>query len=168
MNMFLSKSLFRRRERGFSLLETIFACAIMLIGISGVMALFTVAAVKNQSQGDQATRTTEYAQDKMEQLMGLSFGDSTSDTTQYPTATSGGTGLTVGGSVGGTSANKYSDLVDSNGQITTSGVAAYTRQWQVQVDGTGKIKTITVYVVSRRFPPDVAPSTTLISQRTDY
>ena len=43
------------------MLETMIAAAVMLVGICGVMSLFTVATFKNQSQGSQAARCTEYA-----------------------------------------------------------------------------------------------------------
>ena len=44
-------------------------------GSMGVVAMMTT-----ENQGHLAARTTEYAQDKMEQLLVLSWGDSTSDT----------------------------------------------------------------------------------------
>jgi prepilin-type N-terminal cleavage/methylation domain-containing protein len=74
----------QKRQRGFSLLETVVAAAVMLIGIGGAMSLFMVVAMKNASQGSQATRCTEYAQDKMEQLMTTPFASlaSSSDTPQ--------------------------------------------------------------------------------------
>ncbi len=64
-----------KNERGFSILEAMIASMIMIIGVGGLMALFAVAAAKNAGQGNQATRCTEYAQDKVEQLMALQFGD---------------------------------------------------------------------------------------------
>ncbi len=76
----------RKRERGMSLLETLVAASVMLIGITGVMALFMVVAATNQGQGTQATRCTEYAQDKMEQLMALNFEDAASNTAVIPVA----------------------------------------------------------------------------------
>jgi len=64
-----------KNERGFSILEAMIASMIMIIGVGGLMALFTVVAAKNAGQGNQATRCTEYAQDKAEQLMALQFAD---------------------------------------------------------------------------------------------
>src|SRR5262249_20926422 len=84
------------KQRGLSLIETMVAVLILLIGIVSVMSLFAVAMKQNTNQGDFATRTTEYCQDKMEQLLALSFSDSATDTTVYPPATSGGTGLGSG------------------------------------------------------------------------
>src|SRR5690242_1790591 len=81
------------RERGSTMLETVVALVILTIGVMGVMGLLTVAVTQNWNQGDRSTRTTEYAQDKMEQLLALNFTDGSSDTTVYPTASTGGTGL---------------------------------------------------------------------------
>ena len=84
----------RKRERGMSLLETLVAASVMLIGITGVMALFMVVAATNMGQGTQATRCTEYAQDKMEQLMALNWENTCSNTTVIPVVGTGGMGLT--------------------------------------------------------------------------
>src|SRR5262249_48010978 len=65
--------------------------------------------------GHLSARTTEYAQDKMEQLLALAYGDSTTDTTVFPAANTGGTGLALGGSVD--PANPvagYADYLDVN------------------------------------------------------
>lgn len=83
----------RKGERGFSLLETMIATGVLLIGVTGLMALFAVAVIKNTNQGTEATRTTEYAQDKMEELMALQYQDETSDTRAIQTISSGGSGL---------------------------------------------------------------------------
>src|SRR5260370_1640148 len=82
-----------RKQAGGSIVETMIASVILLIGIVPVTALFTVAAGKNASQGDFATRTVEYSQDKTEQLLALSFNDGSTDTTVYPVAAVGGQGL---------------------------------------------------------------------------
>ena len=50
-----------------------------------------VAMMTTENQGHLAARTTEYAQDKMEQLLVLSWGDSTSDTRVFPASDTGGT-----------------------------------------------------------------------------
>src|SRR5579862_200584 len=86
-------------QRGLSLIETMVAAVVLLVGFVATMSLFTVAVVQNSTQGDEGTRVTEYAQDKMEQLMALSFSDGATNTTVYPPASSGGTGL--GGTMAG-------------------------------------------------------------------
>jgi Tfp pilus assembly protein PilV len=161
----------RKHERGISLLETLFAAAVMLVGIAGVMALFTVAAMKNVSQGSQTTRCTDYAQDKMEQLMALSFSDTTSNTTQVPTAPTGGPGLAVGSSptVG------YFDYV-TEGTGTGAAIyptvqtsSAYKRQWTIALTTDPNIKTITVTVTAlQKLDTGAIPTTTLVSQKTFF
>jgi Tfp pilus assembly protein PilV len=180
----------RKHERGMSLLETIVAATVMLIGIGGVMALFSVAGLKNASQGTQATRTTEYAQDKMEQLMALQFSDSSSDTTVVPTSsvstcvattcTGLGGALAAGASVGSTYPNAvtvgYVDYV-TEGTGTGSAIystkqsnSAYMRQWSIAANSTdANIKTITVTVVSlRSVDQGPTPATTLVSRKTNF
>ena len=120
-------------ERGLTLVETMIAAAILLIVVVGVLNLFTMTIITNHQQGNIATRTTEYAQDKMEQLMALKFNDRTSDTTVFPVTSTGGTGLVSGGSIPpATPPAGYSDYLDQNGNLlagATSG--SYIRQWQI-------------------------------------
>jgi|GEM_PF-397426 Tfp pilus assembly protein PilV len=157
MNQLHSKSK-KTRQGGFSLLETLIACIVLIVGVSGVMALFTVAAMRNANQGDDATRTTEYAQDKMEQLMTLSFADTISDTTASPTCTpavspavalppgctptsSGVTttglglnalGTTYGSVYPAAAVTGYVDYIGSSGTYSISSAGAqYIRQWKI-------------------------------------
>ena len=85
-------------EEGTTLIETTIACGILLVTLAGLMSMGTLATMHTENQGHLAPRTTEYAQDKMEQLLALAYGDSASDTVVFPAASSGGTGLAVGGS----------------------------------------------------------------------
>ena len=63
----------RSRERGFSLLETLVATSILTVTLAGLAQLLTVSMRANA-----AARTTTYAallaQQKMEQLRGLTWG----------------------------------------------------------------------------------------------
>ncbi len=52
----------------------------------------------SENRGHLAARTAEYAQDKMEQLLVLSFADDTTDTRVFPANPAGGTGIEPGGS----------------------------------------------------------------------
>jgi Tfp pilus assembly protein PilV len=150
----------RNDERGTTLIETMIACLILLIVVVGLLNLFTVAMTTNKQQGDLATRTTEYAQDKMEQLMALNFVDSITNTTVYPIAPTGGTGLTPGGSVpqytpfvAVAPVANYADYLDDTGsQLTAAQLAAganfsYVRQWQIDLSSP-TLKKITVAVTS--------------------
>src|SRR5437764_6334876 len=96
MRTFRSKST-RNPEHGLSLIETMFALSILLIVALGILPLGIIATTTTENQGHLMARTTEYAQDKLEQLLALSYGDLTSDTRVFP-AGAGGTGLALGGS----------------------------------------------------------------------
>jgi Tfp pilus assembly protein PilW len=86
------------REDGTTLIETTVASGILVIMLVGLLSMGSIAAVNTENQGHLSARTTEYAQDKMEQLLALAYSDTTSSTVVFPAASSGGTGLAVGGS----------------------------------------------------------------------
>jgi hypothetical protein len=183
-----------RSERGVTLLETVIAAALLLIVAAGLLPIFAVGIQTTNQQGDIATRTTEYAQDKMEQLLNLSsininsdgFNDGTTDTTVFPANPSGCTGAvgnicglggtmlasaTVGSIPPAAAVSKYVDYLDINGNLLGSSTGAYyTRQWSVSSDSTATMKTITV-VVSLTSPQaagikGAAPSTMLVSVKS--
>jgi len=140
-------------QKGMSLMETVVATAILLVVATGMLATAMIATTTTDNQGHLAARTTEYAQDKMEQLLGLAWGDVTSDTTQMPTANSGGTGLAIGGSNNYNSPGAlYVDYLDNSGNLlASSGTTApnqwfYKRVWAVSQYSTN-IKQITVVAV---------------------
>lgn len=180
-----------RLERGSSLIETLVAAAILVIVVAGVLPVFMLSTQTTYAQGDVATRVTEYAQDKMEQLVSLNkdniisdgFNDATTDTTVFPAAVNaldgttsctgtspnicglgGGSSATTGCGTGagsfapGTSVGSippaapvtyFVDYLDTNGNLLTSSTGAYyTRQWQVSLDSTSCLKTITVVASS--------------------
>ena len=169
-----------RLERGVTLIETLMAAAILIIVVAGLVPLFTTALTQTEQQGDVATRTTEYAQDKLEQLMKLNFNDGTTDTTVFPTNPAGctGTGANICGLGGTMVANAtagavqpaaalagYVDYLDTNGNLLTGVTgAAYTRQWRLLTDGTATLKTITVSVTSTPIAGSrsAPPSTTVV------
>src|SRR5438874_7738553 len=88
----------RSSDSGMSLLEMVIALGLLLTVSVGVMSLTAIAVQTTENQGHLQARAAEYAQDKLEQLISLAYGDTTTDTTQFPAATTGGSGLTVGGS----------------------------------------------------------------------
>jgi type II secretory pathway pseudopilin PulG len=135
---------------GFSLVETVIALSVLLVVALGLLPLGVIATATTENQGHLMARTTEYAQDKMEQLLALSYGDSTTDTRTFPSSNTGGTGLLIGGSA--TPSNPvalYVDYLDINGNLlTSSGTTApsgwyYKRVWQIASAGTN-LKRITV------------------------
>jgi prepilin-type N-terminal cleavage/methylation domain-containing protein len=161
-----------RKERGFSLIETLVALVVLTVGLLGVLGLFGLATATNSSQGDYGTRTTEYALDKIEQLMGLQFADTISNTTVTPTQATGGTGLSVGGSANPSApVAGYEDYIDSTGtqqSIAPTGFY-YTREWQITSNGDGTL-TILVYVrcVGGNLGHGAVPSTILGSIKGNF
>ena len=148
----LQKSFGDPSQRGMSLLETMVAIGVLLIGTIGVMSIAMIATSTTEKQGHLAARTTEYAQDKMEQLISLAYGDSTTDTTVFPANNSGGTGLSIGGNSDPTApAAGYVDYLDKSGNplaVPAGGAPAnwyYIRVWAISAPaGTANLKQISV------------------------
>lgn len=146
-----------RMARGFSLLETLFALVILLIVALGIIPLGFIATTTTENQGHLMARVMEYAQDKMEQLLSLSYADTTSDTRVFPASDTGGSGLKVGGSSNVSApVTPYVDFLDVNGNVlTTTGTAEpanwfYKRVWAIEAVGTaGTLKRVTVTAATR-------------------
>jgi hypothetical protein len=169
-----------RREDigGFGLIEIMIAMTILLVGLAAMLNLFTLAAGLNAKQGDVAKRVTEYAQDKMEQLLALDFSDGSTNTTVYPPATSGGTGLggamavnttaPAGGINPGAPAAGYVDYLGASGNLLgDSSGAFYVRLWSISTGATATLKTITVTVTAiRSVGPGNAASTTVVAYKS--
>src|SRR3954465_12769478 len=87
-----------RSERGTTLVETVIATALLLVVMVGLLSMAALATVYTENHGHLEARTTEYAQDKMEQLLALVYTDQVGNTVVFPAAPTGGTGLSIGGS----------------------------------------------------------------------
>jgi len=168
----------RKAQAGVSLLETMIALGLLLIVAVGLMGLATYAMTTTENQGHLAARTAEYAQDKMEQLLALAFcnggtppnAGAGTDTTVFPAAPAGGTGLAgcnpgtpptpaVGGSLSITAPAKgYVDYLDASGNLVGGGANwKYIRVWQITVPpGTNFMKQISVKVQVRPGPAGTA------------
>lgn len=127
-----------KAQAGMSLLEVTIALAILLIVSVNILTMSLLAMKTTESQGHLSARTAEYAQDKMEQLLSLAFGDQNSDTTAVSNGTivvgSGtGKGLQVGGSADPTApVAGYVDYLDADGNPSTAaGNWYYIRVWQI-------------------------------------
>ena len=160
-------------DAGTSLVETLIALSILATAIAGLLGMVTTTAKLTEDQGHLAARATEYAQDKMEQLVALTYGDASSNTAVFPATTAGGTGLAIGGSsdpaapVGG-----YVDWLDVSGNLLgVNGTAApagwfYKRVWRVSSGGTN-LKQITVTtIVAFSMSRTQLPQATVTSLKT--
>lgn len=154
--MIIASRLHRHQSQaGLSLIETIFAVSLLMIASLGLLPLGAIATTTTENQGHLMARATEYSQDKLEQLLALSYGDSTSDTRVFPATNTGGTGLVVGGSsIPAAPAAFYVDYLDIDGTLLPSaGTTApngwyYKRVWQVSLPpGSTNLKQITVTAI---------------------
>jgi prepilin-type N-terminal cleavage/methylation domain-containing protein len=139
-----------RQDAGLSLLEVVIAMSILLVLALGLLPLGVIAVTTSENEGHLVARTTEYAQDKMEQLLSLAYNDTSTDTRVFPSAATGGTGLAVGGSSNPTTrVAGYVDYLDVTGNLlASSGTTApvgwfYMRCWQVS-SPSANLKQITV------------------------
>jgi hypothetical protein len=153
-------------QRGSSLIEVLVASALLVTLMVGLMSMAGLAVSTTENQGHLAARTTEYAQDKMEQLLALPYGDTTSDTRIFPAANTGGSGLAIGGSYDvDNPVPLYVDYLDQQGNLCgTTGAACaaatgavapagwfYKRVWKIQAPaGTTNLKQITVASATAR------------------
>jgi len=62
-----------RNEQGTSLVETMIAVLVALVGVFSLGGLLFQATVTNKNQGTELTRATIYAQDKMEKLLSMNM-----------------------------------------------------------------------------------------------
>lgn len=166
-----------KKESGVTLIETMTVVLLLMIMAAGMTAVFGFCTGTNKSQGDIATRTTELAQDKMEELMALNFGDANTDTTVFPAGV-GGTGLggamapstTLGSTTQGAPVAGFVDYLDAKGNLLAGAAGAfYTRQWSITTNATGKLKTILVVTFASNTGggPGVAASSPLVCLKSN-
>jgi hypothetical protein len=136
-------------ERGTTLLETVIATSLLLVVMIGLLSMAALATVYTENHGHLEARTTEYAQDKMEQLLALVYTDSITNTIVFPAVPFGGTGLSIGGSSDtAAQVNGYVDWLQQDGSLLGGGVTPptewfYERVWEVSQLTSG-VKRITV------------------------
>jgi hypothetical protein len=144
-------------QSGVTMVETMLAAVMLIVVVVGMVPVFISGFVTTEQQGNIATRATEYAQDKMESLLNLSFSDGATNTAVYPPAAAGGTGLggvmaassQVGAIPPTAAVAGYVDYIDSNGNLLATATGAfYRRQWSISADATATLKTITVVVTA--------------------
>ena len=141
-------------QTGSTLIETAIASAILVVVMTGLLGMAAVATSITENQGHLSARTTEYAVDKMEQLLELTYGDAQSNTTVFPSINTGGTGLAVGGSSNPAApVVGYTDYLDQSGNVLCTVAAPctatppaswyYKRVWAVTVPS-ANLKQVTV------------------------
>ena len=160
----MAKSNFNN-DRGFSLVETLVATTIMTVGLASLAQLFLISTKANQS-ARLTTNASVLAQQKMEQLRGLTWGfdtiglplsDTTSDLTVVPEQPQGGSGLTP--SPDGALQNNvdgYCDFLDGNGRSLGGGTAVppntvYVRRWSIEPLPTNPNNTLILQVMVSRW-----------------
>src|SRR5246127_1585493 len=139
----MNKQRFRKActsQSGLSLVEALIALTVLLIAAVGVLSLGALAMTTTENQGHLGARTAEYAQDKMEQLLSLSFIDTKTDTSVasfVADSSAGSPGLTAGGSITyGSPITGYVDYLDASGNPLGGGTNApagwyYIRMWKI-------------------------------------
>jgi prepilin-type N-terminal cleavage/methylation domain-containing protein len=155
-------------ESGMTLVESMIAMVILLVGLLGLAQVLTLGVIASKAYGRDAGLATAAARDKMEELVGLSFDDTSTNLTTSPPFSSNGVGLTAGGSIyPADPVAGYSDQLDSSGSRTsTASAAEYVRQWRI-VNDSATLKTISVSVRSAKsFRYGTAPSTTLVTHKS--
>ncbi len=152
---------------GMTLVETMIAMLILAVGLLAMTQALVFSVAISKTHGRDATKATASANDKMQELTGLQFTDTTTNVTVAAPFPANGVGLTAGGSIPPAgSVTGYVDYLDFAGTRTTQAAAAYTRQWQI-IDDAANIKRIVVAVTSNRsFQNGVAPSTILVTCKT--
>lgn len=147
--------------RGFSLLEAIVSTTILIVGVGALAQLFLVSTQANRSSR-VTTLASILAQEKMEQLRGLTWGfdnlglavtDTTTDTTVVPESPFDGKGLSPSpfGSLGRNTAG-YCDFLDGAGRplgggVTPPGGTVFVRRWSVEPLPTHPDTTIVLQVL---------------------
>ncbi len=162
-----------RSDAGSMLVEVVVSVFIIATLASGLLSMAAVSLIQSENRGHLAARTAEYAQDKMEQLLILTFGDAASDTRTFPAGANGGTGLAEGGSSNpdGPVAG-YADYLDANGNLMVSAGATppagwfYQRVWEV-IELSPTLKEIRVTAtVARSIGRQERPRATLVSLKS--
>jgi Tfp pilus assembly protein PilV len=160
-------------EAGTTLIETIVALTVLVLAIVGLMSMVTVTAKLTEDQGHLAARATEYAQDKMEQLLALKYEDATSNTAVFPATAAGGTGLAIGGSSNPAApAAGYVDWLSANGDLlAVNGVGApagwfYQRVWQVSSPSVNLKQVTVTTIVAFSLSRTELPQATVTSLKT--
>jgi len=160
------------RDGGFSIVEVLVAAAILTTGLIAVAQLFVMSTNANAA-ARRVTTTAVLAQQKIEQLRGLTWGfddfglpisDFSSNIAVSPPTSIGGVGLqpSPGDSLT-TSTPGYVDYLDAFGTwVGTGGApprnAIYVRRWSIEPLPTNPNNTLVFQVLVGRIVPDGPPT----------
>jgi type II secretory pathway pseudopilin PulG len=162
--MALAKYNFNKSDSGFSLVETLVATTLLATALVALAQLFAISQQTNAT-AKNGTYTAILAQQKLEQLRGLTWGfdplglpmsDTTTDTSVSPEAQTGGTGLAPSPSnTLQASTNGYVDYLDVSGNALGGGTVApqntvYIRRWMVEPLPTNPNNTLVIQVLVTR------------------
>ena len=162
----------RKSQTGMSLVETMVALGLLLVVAAGVLSLGGIALATTENQGHLASRTAEYAQDKMEQLLVLQYINTCTDTTVFPSVVNcgTGTGLQVGGSLNPNApVAGYADYLDTFGNVVGAGANwQYIRVWQITQNALN-LKTVSVLSRVRAGvgQPQLLPQSTVVALKSN-
>ena len=149
-------------QSGFSLLEVIVATSLLIVAVASLAQLFAISVRANAS-ARATTYASVLAQQKMEQLRGLTWGfdslglpltDTTTDVSVTPERATAGRGLSpspAGGGTLGVNSDGYCDFLDSSGRWLAGGATApagtiFVRRWSVEPLPTNPSNTIVLQV----------------------
>ena len=159
-------------DGGFSLIEVLVASVILMVGIIAVAQMFVSSTTQNIS-ARRVTMTAVLAQQKIEQLRGLTWGfddfglpvsDFASNIAVTPPASSGGVGLQASPANTLTASTPgYVDYLDAYGAWVGTGSAPprnaiYVRRWSIEPLPTNPNNTLVFQVLVGRISPSGPPS----------
>jgi hypothetical protein len=158
-----------KSERGTTLIETVIATSILLVVMAGLLGMVSLATTYTENHGHLEARTTEYAQDKMEQLLAIAYTDHITNTITFPSTAGGGTGLAIGGSVNTAApVNGYVDWLAPDGSLLGGGAAQpanwyYERVWEVTQAAPGLKQIVVTTTVRSAFARAMIPKSTVVA-----
>jgi len=159
----------RASQSGFSLIEVIFATSLVTAAVVSLAQLFVISTRAN-TNAKATTYASVLAQQKMEQLRGLTWGfdslglpltDTTTDVSVSPEKVTAGRGLSpspagrAGAGTLGENLDGYCDFLDGSGGWLAGGTAApagtvFIRRWSVEPLPTNPNNTIVLQVIVAR------------------
>jgi prepilin-type N-terminal cleavage/methylation domain-containing protein len=154
-------------QEGFSLVEVLVAVVILVTGLIAVAELFIISTNANRA-ARRVTSTAVLAQQKIEQLRGLTWGfddfglpisDYSTNVAVTPPTSSGGGGLQASpGDTLATATPGYVDYLDAYGAWVGTGAsppagALYERRWSIDPLPTNPNNTLVFQVVVDRIAP---------------